>query len=205
MDYIKQKLNKPIKSNSRDEYSRKEKEQENLERKLKNKTGSRKFVSKKSRKARKSVSKKSRKARKSVSKKSRKTRKSVSKKSRKVRKSTKKSKRSHKSRKSALNKSSKSTKKSRKSHKKQKQSGGFNFAKLASAAVNVAKKAAVSNELRALGKDLANQSKNIATQMATNQINKAADKIAKETGVKVDTKLLKATVNKHIGAGKCRK
>ena len=153
------------------------------------------MISKKSRKARKShksISKKSRKARKSVSKKSRKARKSVSKKSRKARKSvSKKSRKAHKS--------------VKKSYKKRKQSGGFNFAKLASVAVNVAKKAAASPELRALGKDLANQGKQMAKQIAHEQINKASNKLLESTGVKVDTRLLKKSIDKHIGIEKVKK
>ena len=72
-------------------------------------------------------------------------------------------------------------------------------------AVSAATKVASSPELRAIGKDLANQGKAIAHQAINNKLNEAANKLAKETGVKVDTKLLKNSINKHLGAGKKRK
>jgi len=82
-----------------------------------------------------------------------------------------------------------------------KQKGGFNFGALASLATKSIKAAAASPMAESLGKELANQGKQIAKDIVHDHINKAADKLAAETGIKIDTTHIKNSVTKHIGAG----
>ena len=88
----------------------------------------------------------------------------------------------------------KSTHKNRSTRK---QSGGFNFGALASLATKSLKAVAASPMAQSLGKELATQGKQIAKDIVHDHINKAADKLAAETGIKIDTTHLKNSVTKQ--------